>query len=657
MQMKNLIIVFLNLTFLMTLSAEKIIQIQSDHTQLAVRIYGQKHKQSIILLHGGPGVPDEMKEVVEMLQPNFRVITFDQRGTGGASCNNCTYSIEEYLTDINNISAHFQLEKFHLFGHSWGGLYAQIYAQSFPEKVESLFLCSPGSGTGSQWKQTEKEVLAFNKKVCNSGEWLKMGWNSLLGMMGNDGAHQKLFIQVMKNYHKGFNIPIPDAASFSKISSTPINKTRKSILNYPVLKQMKQPGFPIQITFGDQDIYGSSQQFTLNRYPSAHFTIIPASGHIPWKHNKEAFEKILLGFYSNAYADTDPRVIKPMELLNKMITEEETPGVQYQITKGKEVLFSYAKGHGNINSSSVIDHNTRFNIFSTTKTFTALAILQLQDKGMLSLEDKMDKYFLNVPGLKEVSVKDLLCHQSGLKNPLPLKWIHLATEGEFDYDTWINQIITKNQKLKKSPGIKFAYSNIGYLLLGEIIEKVSGVPYERYIQKEIVEHIPNINYLGFKIPDSNYAIGYQKRNFMSFLLNFMMDKKRYTEKANADWISFNPYYLNGKSYGGLISNASSLTAYLQALIQADSPLLSKAMKTSIFEEQATKNGNPTGMALGWFTGELNGQRYFCHAGGGGGYYCEIRIYPESKTSSVLIMNRSGFKDERILDRLDVGFID
>jgi hypothetical protein len=58
-----------------------------------------------------------------------------------------------YISDINAIAKHFELKKIHLLGHSWGGLYAQIYANKYPENILSLFLSSPGTGTGSEWNQ------------------------------------------------------------------------------------------------------------------------------------------------------------------------------------------------------------------------------------------------------------------------------------------------------------------------------------------------------------------------------------------------------------------------------------------------------------------------------------------------------------------------
>jgi D-alanyl-D-alanine carboxypeptidase len=66
----------------------------------------------------------------------------------------------------------------------------------------------------------------------------------------------------------------------------------------------------------------------------------------------------------------------------------------------------------------------------------------------------------------------------------------------------------------------------------------------------------------------------------------------------------------------------------------------------------TSNYKNTGMCMSWFTGKLKGYRYFTHAGGGGGYYSELRIYPDLGIGSVLLFNRSGMRDQRFLDKVD-----
>ena len=79
-------------------------------------------------------------------------------------------------------------------------------------------------------------------------------------------------------------------------------------------------------------------------------------------------------------------------------------------------------------------------------------------------------------------------------------------------------------------------------------------------------------------------------------------------------------------------------------------------KVLLFLKNKNNQGKNTGMCLSWFSGELNGNKYFAHAGGGGGYYCEIRIYPEIKMGSVIFFNRTGMSNEKYLDKIDKFYL-
>ena len=215
---------------------------------------------TVILLHGGPGVPDEMTEVRETLNLKFQVILFDQRGTGRGDHRNCTYTMADYLQDISNVADFFKLTSFHLFGHSWGGLYAQLYASGHPEKLRSLFLCSPASGCGAIWKMTAREVLKYLKNRSSRLEWLGMGIHSLFGMLGSDRACRKLFRQVIINYHKGYAVDPPEPDKLAKINAPPVNRTRHFIIAHPPLNPFGQTNYPVIVTYGDNDAYGKSRE-------------------------------------------------------------------------------------------------------------------------------------------------------------------------------------------------------------------------------------------------------------------------------------------------------------------------------------------------------------------------------------------------------------
>ncbi len=274
------------------------LKVQNGEVTLHTTIYPKENAETVILLHGGPGVPDPMTEVALELNNKFQVINFEQRGTGQSLNPNSEYAIADYISDIDSIASHFNLESFHLFGHSWGGLYAQIYAEERPENIKSLFLCSPSSGTNSTWEKTEKEVMKYNKINASWGEWMKMGWNSLLGMLGSDSAYQEVFFLVLKNYHKNYSDISINKEQLRTITADPVNITRKNIVSYKNLKPMTQSNFPILVTYGDGDIYGESKTEVYERYPKAEFHIIEDCGHIGWIHNPEKFGKILSTFYS-----------------------------------------------------------------------------------------------------------------------------------------------------------------------------------------------------------------------------------------------------------------------------------------------------------------------------------------------------------------------
>ena len=301
--MKKTWIKFISIPILIILTSMNVISqenffVSGNDVNLFVKLYSADKKESIILLHGGPGVPDDMIEVVNLLMTRYKVITFEQRGVGQSECFNSSYKMSDYMSDINAISKQLNVKKFHLFGHSWGGLYAQIYAIENPEKIMSLFLCSPSSGTNNLWKKTEKEVMSFNRKMTSNKEWISMGCNSFLGMLGSDKAYGKVFKQVLKNYYVGYGDFETDNKFYKKIHSKPINKTRKEIRKYKSLEKVLNPKFPILITYGDNDIYGDSKGELPKRFPTANIETIKGSGHIPWKHNYFEFKKILIEFYN-----------------------------------------------------------------------------------------------------------------------------------------------------------------------------------------------------------------------------------------------------------------------------------------------------------------------------------------------------------------------
>jgi len=345
----------------------------------------------------------------------------------------------------------------------------------------------------------------------------------------------------------------------------------------------------------------------------------------------------------------------PALILQKQLAAGSTPAVQYRFFSSDSVLFRFDSGLADVAGRVPVSRATTYNGFSVTKTFTALAVLQLAEQGRLDLNRPAAEYLPNFPYPPTITVRHLLSHSAGIPNPIPLSWIHLQDEHvTFDSEHFFHKQFAKHPKIRAGSNERFAYSNLGYVLLGQLVEEVTGVRYEEYVTRSILEPIGlSPEHLGFTLNTTNQAKGYHKRNSLSYwALGFLIDKSKYMARSEQQWRPFRPYYVNGAAYGGLIGTADGFAKYVQALLTPSSGLISEEYKRLLFTENVLQGGKASGMCLSWFKGELDGQVYYAHAGGGGGYYSEVRIYPELGRGSVVVFNRTGFSDDRFLDQLD-----
>jgi D-alanyl-D-alanine carboxypeptidase len=344
--------------------------------------------------------------------------------------------------------------------------------------------------------------------------------------------------------------------------------------------------------------------------------------------------------------------------LKDQVDNHQTPSIQYAFFDTDTIIHELRYGMKNVKAKEQVDASTMYHLYSVTKTFTALAVLQLAQTGKVELSKPVSFYLPEFPYLKEITIQQLLSHTSGIPNPLPLKWIHLANEHDgFNRDSFFDDVFKANPKLAFDSGTDFKYSNLGYVFLGQLVERVSGQSFETYVTENIIARSGiSPSDLNFRIQQSSHAVGYHKWwSLSNAIFGFLIDKEKFMGEKEGRWKPFKLFYNNGTPYGGMFGSAPGLIKYAQTLLQQNSILLNDHYKEILFTESMAKE-KPTGMSLSWFTGSLKGNRFFAHAGGGGGYYVELRVYPELGVGSVIMYNRSGMKDERILDKTDSFFI-
>ena len=177
------------------------------------------------------------------------------------------------------------------------------------------------------------------------------------------------------------------------------------------------------------------------------------------------------------------------------------------VSKGDEVLLN--RGYGMADYDNKISNTPQkvFEIGSLTKQFTATAILMLQEDNLLSVQDTIDKYIPDYPNGDNIKIYNLLTHTSGIPD-----YVESAENGKKHYTSEELIELFKNKPLTFDTGTSFEYSNSNYYLLGYIIEKVSNMTYEDYIEKKILKPL-KMNDTGFlSNPDTikDKAIGYSK---------------------------------------------------------------------------------------------------------------------------------------------------
>jgi CubicO group peptidase (beta-lactamase class C family) len=303
----------------------------------------------------------------------------------------------------------------------------------------------------------------------------------------------------------------------------------------------------------------------------------------------------------------------------KDLTKKNFPGIAVLIAKDGQPLYRKGFGYADINKKKPVLPDTKFRIGSVTKQFTAAAILKLQEANLLNVNDKLSKYIPDFPRGDEVTLHHLLTHTSG---------IHSYT-GNFDFiqkvvkpihpDSLINAI--KKDPYDFNPGERMLYNNSGYFILGYIIGKVSGKPYDVYLQETFFKPLGMVNtgvhYAGIKL--DHEAKGYSKTN-----------------TGYAESLDWDMSWAGGA--GALYSTLDDLLKWNTALY-GGKILKEESMKAALTPAKL-KDGSDPAMQYGYglmFT-KVRGLDVIGHSGGLHGFITQLVYYPKENISVVMYSN-------------------
>ncbi len=291
------------------------------------------------------------------------------------------------------------------------------------------------------------------------------------------------------------------------------------------------------------------------------------------------------------------------------------------VAKDGEVLLNKGYGFADFEQNTNNISQTKFAIGSITKQFTAMAIMQLNEKGLLSVEDKISKYFPDFPNGDSITIHNLLTHTSGLTN-----YTNLSEFLDIDLnnkDPMKTIELINNLPLEFEPGKEFSYSNTNYVLLGMIVENITDMSLEDYLQKNIFTPLNMSNTGSYYIENNQFP---DATPYTGFLEIYPVDDELVLTQAYGA--------------GNIYSTVEDLYRWDRAL--STEQLVKKETLDKIFTEYITMPGAGS-YGYGWMIADTDMGRQIFHGGNTMGFTANIARYPE-KDLVVVILTNSAYYD-------------
>jgi CubicO group peptidase (beta-lactamase class C family) len=321
-------------------------------------------------------------------------------------------------------------------------------------------------------------------------------------------------------------------------------------------------------------------------------------------------------------AAADPALVTRLrELAASHYASTDAPGAAVLVVDDGETLLREGFGMADLEMGVAIAPEMVFRIGSITKQFTAVAILQQVAKGTLALDDPLTKFLPDYPTHgKTITVEHLLTHTSGIRSYTDME----SFTGTMRRDMTPDEIIAsfRDEPMEFDPGTKWHYNNSGYILLGKILEMVSGQSYEAYVEEHLFA-----------------PAGMTRSDYGSATRIVPGEVEGYTQEGdgwrNADYISMTLPY----AAGSLLSTVDDLKRWNDAVLAGT--LVSRDLLEKAFTSYRLADGSATHYGYGWATQEAGATRVIEHGGGINGFVTDSIMVPSEGVFVVVLTNREG----------------
>lgn len=295
------------------------------------------------------------------------------------------------------------------------------------------------------------------------------------------------------------------------------------------------------------------------------------------------------------------------------------PGIATGIVHNGRIIYEKVAGYANLTDSTLITKNTRFNIASNGKQFTALAVLVLMDEQKISLTDEIRKYLpMLYPQLNaKITIENLLNHTSGIRDVYDLWSLQGLTWWKQSFSNKdALELIAQQQDLNFLPNTKYLYSNTNYILLAAIIEKVSGKSFVAYT---------NDLFKKLAMPNTSFENDYSKIRGPIARAYFNFDR----------WTTYN-WIWNVCGDGNIFSTLADQLHWEQLLQGKSKSKIKRQVLTK--SQQLTDHSTIKNYGYGLEWGTYKGMDYKFHEGATGAWKATVIRFPGKKTAFVTLTN-------------------
>lgn len=325
---------------------------------------------------------------------------------------------------------------------------------------------------------------------------------------------------------------------------------------------------------------------------------------------------------ANAQTSRAERIAAMDSIAESPLVEGRVAGLAVIVVQGADTLLMKAYGEADLEWGVPMTEDAVFEIGSVTKQFTAAAILKLRDEGKLDLDAELTDYLPDYPTQgHRIPVRRLLDHTSGIQGVTEMEAFRTIRGQELPRDSLVT--LFAGAPFLFPPGEALIYNNSAYILLGHIIEKVSRMSYEEYIEEELFAELgmSRSSYCSNSEVVKRRAHGYQ------WTPNGLV-RRPY---ASHVW----PF-----SAGSLCSTIGDLTRWLQAL--HGGRVLPDASYQDMITPVPLDDGTPVRYAMGLSVApDVGGRSVISHGGGISGFVSDTRYYPEHDVTVVMLVNTAG----------------